>query len=122
MPSYPCRWPTCTVYVGKRGDYCAEHEAHGRRERAERNRFYDQHVRDPEAKRFYDSAAWQRARATKLARDPVCEKCQRAWAAHVHHKKPLKECTPRERLDQQNLMSLCQPCHNTIEKETAACG
>lgn len=120
MPSYPCRHPTCTAYVNRRGDYCQEHEANGKKERAERNRFYDQHQRDPDAKRFYGSAAWLRARAKKLATDPVCERCGGTWAQHVHHVKTLKQCTPAERVDQRNLMSLCPPCHNAVEAETRA--
>lgn len=119
MPSYPCRHPTCTTYVARRGDYCPAHQEKGRQERAERNRFYDQHLRDADAKAFYNSAGWQRARATKLAEHPVCERCGRAWARHVHHRIPLAECTPEQRLAQENLKSLCVPCHNAEEAEAA---
>jgi 5-methylcytosine-specific restriction protein A len=119
VPVYPCRHPTCAAYVQKRGGYCEAHARQGRQERAARNRFYDQHARDPEAKKFYDSAAWQRARATKLATDPICERCQRVWAQHVHHRIPLARCTPEQRLDQRNLKSLCLPCHNIEEAEAA---
>lgn len=119
MPAHPCRWPTCVAYVRRPATYCDEHADDGREARRERDRFYDRHVRDPESKRFYDSAAWQRARATKLADRPVCERCERVFAQHVHHRKPLADCTPAERVDQRLLMSVCQPCHNAIEKETA---
>ena len=119
MPSHPCRHPTCSAYVPRRG-YCPDHQEQGRRDRRARNRFYDQHLRDPEAKKFYDSAAWQRARQTKLASEPVCERCRRVFAQHVHHRIPLSRCTPEQRVEQANLMSVCAPCHNAIEAEAAA--
>jgi 5-methylcytosine-specific restriction endonuclease McrA len=93
------------------------HTDQGRTERRERNRFYDQHQRDAEAKRFYDSEAWKRARARRLASYPVCERCNREFARHVHHRIKLKDCTPSQRLDQDNLMSVCVSCHNAIEAE-----
>lgn len=120
MPSFPCAWPTCSTgrYVARRGGYCPEHEAQGQRERSKRQRYYDQHLRDADAKRFYDSAAWKRARQTRLDHFPVCERCQRVFAQHVHHRIPLKRCTPAQRLDQAILMALCQVCHNIVEAET----
>lgn len=122
MPSYPCRHPTCAAYVQRRGGYCAEHVQRGRVARAQRNRSYDQHVRSPAAKAFYNSAAWQRARATKLASAPVCERCTKAFAQHVHHRIPLAQCTPEQKTAQWNLRSLCQPCHTAVERERAAVG
>jgi 5-methylcytosine-specific restriction enzyme A len=86
------------------------------------DRYYDAHLRDPEARKFYGSAAWQRARKTKLANDPVCQRCQVTWARHCHHVIPLDRCTPFERVSQSNLLSLCQPCHNEIEAEAKGAG
>jgi 5-methylcytosine-specific restriction protein A len=119
VPSYPCRHPTCTEYVARRGDYCATHAAEGRAERRAGARAYDLHQRDGAAKAFYNTAAWQRARATKLANDPVCQRCNKVFAWHVHHTIPI--ATPEgweRRLDQRILKSLCQPCHNEEEAET----
>lgn len=120
MPVYPCKHGTCTAFVPRRGEYCAEHQEQGRRESAERNRFYDQHARDAQAKAFYHSAAWQRARKTRLAAHPVCERCQEQWSRHVHHTIPLKRCTPQQRTAQDNLMAVCVECHNKLEAQ--ACG
>lgn len=117
MPSYPCKHPICNSYVRRRGDYCEAHQAQGKQARRERDRYYDKHQRDPDAKRFYNSSAWKRARALKLATDPVCQRCQRQWAQHVHHRIPLKRCTDEQRTAQDNLLSVCAPCHNAIEAE-----
>lgn len=121
MPVYPCQHPTCTAYVAKRGGFCDAHARQGKAERRQRDQFYDQHVRDPKAKQFYNSAIWKRARTTALAENPVCTRCRREWAAHVHHRIPLKRCTPQQRTDPQNLMTCCAPCHNAIEAEAAKC-
>lgn len=119
MPSYRCKHPTCTALLPDgRSGFCDAHAQHAGEQRAEIQRHYDQHARDPEAKKFYASAAWKRARAAKLAAVVTCERCQAAWAEHVHHRKRLDRCTPAERLDQANLMSLCSPCHNAIEART----
>lgn len=117
MPVYPCRWPTCRSYVPRRGAYCKVHEQHGRQDRRDRDRLYDRYARDPEARAFYGSAAWQRARATKLARCVTCERCKVVFARHVHHRKPLKDY-PELALAQDNLEALCIPCHNQAEAET----
>lgn len=112
MPVFPCKWPTCTVYVRDRGGYCPQHAAQGRQQQNARHRFYDEHLRDPVAKAFYNSEAWRRVRREKLAADPVCERCRRVLAEHVHHRIAFKQCTETQKLDPANLMSLCPPCHN----------
>lgn len=115
MPSHPCRWPTCPEYVRERGTYCPAHAEAGRKDKGRAQAHYDQHMRDPIAKIFYNSAAWLRARMTKLSANPICERCREVFAAHVHHVKPLKECTPAQKTAQGNLMSLCASCHNIME-------
>lgn len=85
---------------------------------ASRHTWYDQHLRDPIAAAFYKSAAWLRARGIKLRNDPICERCRVVFAEHVHHIIPLAECVSLEqKLDQKNLMSVCQSCHSIIEGE-----
>jgi 5-methylcytosine-specific restriction protein A len=113
MPSYRCEHPTCVEYIRERG-YCPDH-ANG--QRSDARTFYDQHLRNPESKRFYDSAAWQRARRSKLAAQPVCEAtgCGKL-AEHVHHDAPILDA-PSRRLDPTNLVSLCAACHARLESE-----
>ena len=119
MPSFVCRHPTCNVYLPARG-YCPAHAADAKTNHP--GKFYDQHVRDPAAVKFYHSAEWKRAREIKLGETPWCERCVSAAAAHVHHIKPLRECAPAERIAQENLLSLCLPCHNQTEAEIRAAG
>jgi 5-methylcytosine-specific restriction protein A len=112
MPSYNCSHPTCTTYLKERG-YCEAHQQQGKKAAL----FYDQHLRNPDAKAFYNSAAWKRARSIALATAPWCNRCKIVFAEHVHHIKPLADCDAFERLDQPNLMPLCASCHNHIEAE-----
>ena len=117
MPSHPCKWPTCTNYIQSPG-YCLEHADKAPADRREQQRSYDKTRRDPEAKKFYDSAVWQRARAAKLARDPACELCGH-FAEHVHHRTPVKESVEK-RTERHNLQSLCHACHSKITREEQA--
>lgn len=120
MPHRPCKHPTCTALVAK-GAWCDAHKHLApEQDRRAYHREYDQRQRDAEAKAFYNSPGWKKARGIKLAADPVCERCQRAFANTVHHKKPLRECTAAERVAQSNLLSVCPPCHAVIEAEIAA--
>lgn len=120
MPSHACKHPTCTT-IGPRPGYCSAHakyDTHARHRKAERDRFYDRHERNQDAKRFYNSAEWLRARQTRITRYPVCERCGADWSRHVHHVIELAKCTPAQRTDQDNLRAVCIPCHNALEAET----
>lgn len=112
--AYVCKHPTCSELISERG-YCVEHIEHAN----DKQRHYDQLVRDAKAKQFYNSTAWKRTREKKLTEDAVCQypECIQI-AEHVHHVEPIS--TPEgweARLDLAGLMSLCQPHHNTVEAE-----
>lgn len=66
-------------------------------------------------KRFYDSVAWQSARAEQLKREPLCRECARRGdvvpACEVDHVIPLEHGGAP--LDQSNLQSLCKVDHST---------
>lgn len=86
---------------------------------------------DREAKHFYDSAAWKHKRLQILTRDRYeCQDCRKRLSAavaageilngkdrmirraeEVHHIQELKE-HPELALSDDNLVSLCIPCHN----------
>jgi len=115
MTSQACKYPMCPTYVPAGTGFCAAHAEFAPVQPT--NQFYDQHKRDQEAKRFYDSAAWQRARHIRLVAYPVCELCERAWSTTVHHRIPLADCTPEQRTEQDNLQACCSPCHSAVEAE-----
>ena len=76
---------------------------------------------------FYKSAHWRRARKAALERDfYICQDCLAAkrrgemirprTATVVHHIQPI-ELRPDLKLDLDNLVSLCDPCHNKRHPE-----
>jgi len=74
-----------------------------------------QDTRLPSSQRGYD-ARWRKLRRMKLAANPLCEECERrrlvVRATMVHHIMPIKGPDDPGRLDWDNLMSLCEPCHD----------
>src|SRR4051812_26932724 len=112
MPSYRCDHSSCTELLDAKG-FCAKH-AH----EAGPSVVYDKYKRDPAAKKFYNSAAWKRCRAAKVAAQPTCERCKVAFTDHVHHIIPLSACTPEQKLDHSNLRCTCIACHPIEEAES----
>ena len=104
-PPKPCAKPGCPNLTHSR--YCEQHQA-------EMNKTYDMTQRDRELKRFYNSQPWQALRQQKLKRDRFCEECRRGGrlvlATHVDHKHEIRQ--GGERLDMDNLQSLCHSCHS----------
>lgn len=81
--------------------------------------YYDHFCRDPESRKFYQSALWRKVKEMKLNANPLCETCEQAnstvKADMVHHMIPIKKGT--KKLDLDFLVSLCHACHNAIESE-----
>ncbi|KEK17354.1 endonuclease [Bacillus manliponensis] len=82
---------------------------------------YDKYRRNKEAKKFYDSKAWRDCRKLALIRDNyLCQECLNndsiISADMVHH---IKERTdhPELALALDNLVSLCNACHNKEHPE-----
>ena len=74
-------------------------------------------------KDFYTSSAWKSKRAAILHRDGyMCKRCKRYGrmreATTVHHIKHYDEY-PELGLDSDNLVSLCEACHNKMHPEKA---
>lgn len=74
-------------------------------------------------KDFYTSTAWKAKRAAILCRDGyMCKRCKRygrqRQATTVHHIKHYDEY-PELALDNDNLISLCDKCHNYYHPEKA---
>lgn len=104
MPVAPPRWcPTCRV---------PHYEACPVRKK---QRWQDQDARRPSSRdRGYDEA-WRRCRNAFLAANPLCKDCldrgRYRAAEEVHHVVKVRD-DPSRRLDGDNLMALCKPCHS----------
>ena len=65
---------------------------------------------------------WQRVRARKFARNPLCEQWEvegkTTATQEVHHIVPIS-VDPSRRLDVSNLMSLCAACHDAEHSRAA---
>ena len=74
-------------------------------------------------KEFYTSPQWKAKRAAILSRDGyMCRECKRYGrqreATTVHHIKHYDEY-PELALESDNLISLCEACHNKMHPEKA---
>jgi len=107
-PKRPCSYPGCPNLCD--GQYCEEH-----RKRMEQN--YNKYVRSPDVHRKY-GRAWKRIRDSYAATHPLCERClaegRMTPVEEVHHIIPVSKGGTHAR---DNLMSLCQSCHNKIHHE-----
>lgn len=70
---------------------------------------------------FYNSKRWKKKRAYILYRDGyLCQECKKYGrnieANVVHHIKELDD-HPELKLNNNNLVSVCKPCHNKIHPE-----
>ena len=104
-PKRPCSYPGCPLLTA--GRYCAEHQ-----KRTDQQ--YDRYGRNPAAKRRY-GRLWRGVRSRFLAPHPLCEECRKCGltkpAVEVHHILPLSRGGTHA---EENLMSLCKPCHSAI--------
>jgi len=112
----PCKIPGCVNLT--RNTYCNIHLENRERYKKETNRIYQLLRTDIAETAFYHSSAWKRARKTTLQRDyGLCQECLKhnriTFAQLVHHVIPVKERWDL-RLEQDNLTSLCESCHNRI--------
>lgn len=78
-------------------------------------------IKHNNVKAFYNSGLWQHKRIDALERDNnECQKCKDnglySAADCVHHKKHLKQ-HPELALDLENLISLCNSCHDEEHPE-----
>ncbi len=105
-----CSKPGCTTLTRER--YCTKH-------REEYYTRYNRERTDKQYTGFYKTDEWRAVRAMALARDGYqCVMCKmkgiKKKADMVHHIIPIKKDWSK-RLDLNNLMSLCDACHNGIE-------
>ena len=56
------------------------------------------------------SPKWDKVQKAHLEKEPVCQWCGSVKALNVHHIQPF-HVNPSLELDQNNLITLCRPCH-----------
>ncbi|WBL53610.1 HNH endonuclease [Bacillus phage yong1] len=115
MPRKPlrvCPAPGCPSLTRDR--YCDEHKT----QQQEETKHYNKHSRNKTITSFYKSTDWKRTRQLGLIRDNyLCQHCLKDHcftpADMVHHIVEVKEDWSK-RLDLDNLVSLCNACHNKV--------
>lgn len=114
-----CRCGKVIPYSMKR---CPECEAKAEKERKENIRCYKQTTYDRDSKynKFYKSKEWIKGRQLAIVRDhALCRDCLDKDVITpyntVHHIVPIKEDWSK-RLDIDNLICLCESCHQKRHK------
>lgn len=104
-PKTPCSHPGCPELTETR--FC---EKHAKQEAAR----YEKYDRDPATHKRY-GRTWKRIRDRYVSEHPLCEECLKLGrmtpVAEVHHILPLSQGGTHV---EDNLMSLCTPCHSAI--------
>ena len=104
-PKRPCSYPGCPELV--EGRFCEKH-------RKKEQRRYNKYERDPLSGKRY-GRRWRKIRNRYICANPLCEQCLKhdvmTAAGEVHHIKPLAQGGTHA---EENLMSLCKPCHSRI--------
>ena len=106
----PCAVYGCPELVHGGGRFCAKHaKSH--------NRDYERFCRDPNTAKRYDTR-WRKISAAFLWANPLCEVCEKSGrltpAVLVHHRKAVKDGGTH---NTDNLMALCNSCHEKIHIE-----
>lgn len=86
-------------------------------------RTHNKFLRQNKWSKFYQSRAWSDLRQAKLMQQPLCERCLEhdkiIPATTVHHRVRFGQFTDEQKqwywfLNADNLVSLCNDCHNKI--------
>lgn len=73
------------------------------------------HKRSGPRDRGYD-LRWERFRKDYIKRHPACSMCGKVVTSpHLHHIVDIK-AWPSGRFSEDNVRTLCQPCHNKVTK------
>lgn len=114
-----CCGPLCILTALEGSKWCERCQAKAEEKYKAYTSLYDRQraVFDSQYRKFYNSTEWKRIRLEVLGENPICCKCNKAFANEVHHDKPLRTTEGWEkRLSKDNLLSWCKPCHSRHEK------
>lgn len=111
---HKCAKSGCNELVAIGNRYCIKHANYNEREYNQlRSRTNKDYIK------FYHSKEWKQLRSLKLINNTLCENCLRSGiitqATTVHHRNDVSSHWS-ERLDYDNLESLCKSCHEKIYK------
>jgi 5-methylcytosine-specific restriction enzyme A len=114
-PLKPCSKVGCRELSTTK--YCTNHTVQHTYDRSSNDKQYDKTKRNQKSKAFYKSIEWQKVRTAALIRDRyLCQHClkkkQITKAYIVDHITPVL-VDWEQRLNINNLQSLCNPCHNS---------
>jgi 5-methylcytosine-specific restriction protein A len=116
-----CAKSGCNRLVDIGHKYCDSHKQQEQKDRAERNRYYDENLRDERSTAFYHSREWQMVRAVAWSRDNgLCQDCLEMKIIKVgdvvDHIVPIRVDWSLK-LELSNLRVLCHACHNAKSAE-----
>jgi len=118
LPKKICLALSCNNLVGMKEKYCSSCQPAMKEVKREKNRKYDQYVREDDIVKFYHSREWKRVREAVLIRDNyLCQHCLKGntikSADIVHHIIEVKEAWSKRFLI-SNCESVCYQCHNSV--------
>ncbi|ANZ98177.1 hypothetical protein BFC20_10920 [Brochothrix thermosphacta] len=124
MPKHQCKVAHCRQLIDYTDQYCDTHAHIGIKRKQEQAQRYNETTRNNEFNKqytkFYQSSEWKQARMTKLVNQPLCEECLKnknvKQGQIVHHIIELKEDW-EQRVNQNNLETICRECHNKHHKK-----
>lgn len=119
-PKKPCGKVGCPNLVEYPRVYCEMHQEYEDNLKAARNRRYDKARATDKEYKFYKSSKWIRFRRYIMERDHhTCQICLEnnkvVDATLVHHIVPVRE-NWELRLNENNVIAVCDECHNKIHK------
>ncbi|WP_286680113.1 HNH endonuclease signature motif containing protein [Tepidanaerobacter sp. EBM-49] len=116
--------PRCGAIIEMAQTYCEQCQQEADKQKQERQIRYDTEIRYKRDKKyhdFYNSLEWEKVRQAAVARDhALCQDCLKQHRIKpydtVHHIEPIKDNWGK-RLDLNNLICLCESCHQERHKQ-----
>ncbi|BDR84888.1 HNH endonuclease [Clostridium tetani] len=113
--------PKCGCLISMTEKLCQKCMPKYEQDKKEHNKLYDRRYRDKRSTEFYHSKPWLIVREQIRQRDNgLCKLCLRNKKIRsmdmVHHIEELRE-KYNKRLGKDNLICLCNKCHNAVHAE-----
>jgi len=116
MKKFLCRAPSCYSILDESG-YCSKHKGL----EIEANRKKEEHFkrlseRKKDYQQLYYTAEWRKITKELKTKFPICQRCNNNPTTDIHH---ISRHYGDETLffDRNNLIALCNDCHNVLEMQ-----